>query len=82
MALENSNDKQPSLLNAFYRFLGGTAVGIFMAIVPYLISPVELNALSISVAVLLVVSCGLLAVYFGEKFVEALTRLLNSSGLY
>ncbi|MBP0019838.1 MAG: hypothetical protein J7647_20080 [Cyanobacteria bacterium SBLK] len=82
MALEHPNDQQPSLLHAFYRFLGGTAVGLFMAIVPYLISPIELNGLSISVAVLLVLSCGLLAVYFGEKFVESLTRLLDSSGLY
>ncbi|MEM9539861.1 MAG: hypothetical protein AAGA60_10145 [Cyanobacteria bacterium P01_E01_bin.42] len=82
MVLENSNDKQPSWLNAFYRFLGGTAIGSFMAIVPYLISPIELNGLSISIALLLVVSCGLLAVYFGEKFVESLARILDSSGLY
>lgn len=82
MALENPNDKQPALLNAFYRLLGGMAVGIFMAIVPYLISPIELNGLSISIALMLVLSCGLLAVYFGEKFIESLTRLLDSSGLY
>lgn len=82
MASEDTDLKQHSAANFVYRFLGGSALGLFMVIIPFLLSSVELNLLTIGAASLLVVSCGLLSSLLGTRFINALIRSLESSGLY
>ncbi len=82
MASEDIELDKHSAANVVYRFLGGAALGTFMVLIPYLLSSIELNLLNIGIAILLVVSCGLLSTLFGNKFIEALIRSLESSSLY
>lgn len=82
MASDETDQKKLSADNAVYRFLGGAALGTFMVVIPYLLSSIELNLLNIGIATLLVVSCGLLSSLFGKRFIAALIRSLESSGLY
>jgi hypothetical protein len=82
MASEQTDQKMPSADNAVYRFLRGAALGTFMVVIPYLLSSIELNLQNIGIATLLVVSCGLLSSLFGKRFIAALIRSLESSGLY
>ncbi len=82
MASEDTELKQHSAANVVYRFVGGAALGAFMVLIPYLLSSIELNLLNIGIATLLVVSCGLLSSLLGKRFIEALMRSLESSGLY
>jgi hypothetical protein len=82
MASDETDQKKLSADNAVYRFLGGAALGTFMVVIPYLLSSIELNLLNIVIATLLVVSCGLLSSLFGKRFIAALIRSLESSGLY
>jgi hypothetical protein len=82
MASDETDQKKLSTDNAVYRFLGGAALGTFMVVIPYLLSSIELNLLNIVIATLLVVSCGLLSSLFGKRFIAALIRSLESSGLY
>jgi hypothetical protein len=82
MATEDIDLKHHSAANFAYRFLGGSALGIFMVLIPFLLSSVELNLINIGVASLLVVSCGVLSSLFGTRFINALIRSLESSGLY
>ena len=82
MASEDIELGKHSAANVVYRFLGGAALGTFMVFIPYLFSSIELNLLNIGIAILLVVSCGLLSTLFGNKFIKALIRSLESSSLY
>jgi hypothetical protein len=82
MASEETDLKKDSAANVVYRFLGGAALGTFMVVIPYLLSKRELNLLNIGIATLLVVSCGLLSSLWGKRFIAALIRSLESSGLY
>lgn len=82
MASEETDLKQHSIANVIYRFLGGAALGVFMVLIPFLLSSVELNWLTVGVASLLVALCGVLASLFGTRFINALVRSLESSGLY
>jgi len=82
MASDETDQKKLSADNAVYRFLGGAALGTFMVVIPYLLSSIEFNLLNIGIATLLVVSCGLLSSLFGKRFIAALIRSLESSGLY
>ncbi len=82
MASEDIELEKHSAANVVYRFVGGAALGTFMVLIPYLLSSIELNLLNIGIAILLVVSCGLLSILFGNKFIAALIRSLESSSLY
>ena len=81
MTSENSDLRKQST-NVAYRFLGGAALGTFMVLVPYFLTSRELNLLDVGAALLLIASCGLLSSLWGKKFIEALMRSLESSGLY
>ena len=74
-------EKSPSAAQVFYRFLGGAALGAFMVSVPYWFLAIETDFLHLGMASLLVLSCGLLASVFGEKFIESLAQALTGSGL-
>lgn len=82
MASEDIELEKHSATNIVYRFLGGAALGTFMVSIPYLLSSIELNLFNIGIAILLIVLCGLLSTLLGNKFIEVLIRLLESSGLY
>ena len=82
MASEDIELEKHSAANVVYRFLVGAALGTFMVIIPYLLSFIELNLLNIGIATLVVVLCGLLSILWGKKFIKALIRSLEASGLY
>lgn len=69
-------------MNSIYRIAAGAVVGTFLVLVPYSFLAVKLDLLHIGLAILIVLSCGVLSGLWGGKFVESLTRLMNSSGLY
>ncbi|MBD2038637.1 hypothetical protein H6F76_27160 [Leptolyngbya sp. FACHB-321] len=81
MTSEDSKLQKQST-NVAYRFLGGAALGTFMVLIPYLLTFRELNLSHAGAALVLIASCGLLSSLWGKKFIEALMRLLESSGLY
>jgi hypothetical protein len=79
MNSENPNFKQRFCLKHIYRFLGGAALGAFIAIIPISYgSSTDLNWVQISIALLLVLSCGVLSSIWGEKFIDAVMNTLNS----
>ena len=81
MTSEDSDLKKQST-DVAYRFLGGAVLGAFMVLIPYFLTSRELNLLDVGAALLLISSCGLLSSLWGKKFIEALMRSLESSGLY
>jgi ABC-type bacteriocin/lantibiotic exporter with double-glycine peptidase domain len=81
MKIQNTDTKQYSLPQRIYRFLGGAALGLFVVIIPIsYASFIDWNLLQVSIASLLVISCGLLSSIWGEKFIDAVTRVLDSCG--
>ena len=70
-----------SRVKGVYRFLGGAALGAFVAIIPISYSTtIDLNLLQIGIVCFSVVLCGTLTSLWGEKFVNAVTRVLDSFG--
>lgn len=81
MSVEDTDLKKHSVTKIAYRFLGGVAIGAFIAIVPILYcSPTDLNLAQIIIALLLVILSGLLSSMWGEKFINAVMRVLDSFG--
>lgn len=79
MATEDPNLKSRSGAEAIYRFLGGAALGALVVGVPISYgASIALNPVQISIAGLLVISCGVLSNIWGEKFIDSVTQLLNS----
>jgi hypothetical protein len=82
MNSKNNDSKQPSLTQVIYRFLGGAALGNFVVIIFISYgSSIDLNLVQVSVASLLVITCGLLSSIWGEKFIDTVTRILNGASL-
>jgi hypothetical protein len=81
--MENTpSPKKDLALHRVYKFLGGSALGLVMLLVPYWLHPIEPNFFSLGIAGVWIVACGSLSVKFGQQFLEALSNLLSSSGLY
>ena len=80
MTPENSDRPTRPLLIQVYRFLGGAAVGGLMLVIPLSLSPVELNSGRIVLAIAIVLICGTLSSIWGERFITAIMRSLDSSG--
>ena len=78
---KHAQDKQSLGLQAFYRFLGGAALGTFMVSIPYWFMSIQADFLHIGVGALLVVLCGTLGSLWGEAFLESLAEAFNTSGL-
>jgi hypothetical protein len=79
MTSEDTNLKQHSGAKVIYRFLGGAALGAFVVIIPISYgSSIDLNLVQISIAFSLIISCGLLSSVWGDKFIDAVMRVLNS----
>ncbi|PSB32948.1 hypothetical protein [Stenomitos frigidus] len=79
MASEETKPKQRSSAKVIYRFLGGAALGAFIVIIPISYgSSLELNFAQVTIASLMILSCGLLTSLWGEKFIDAVAQVLNS----
>lgn len=79
---DNTDFNQRSPVNVIYRFLGGAVLGILILLIP--ITYGEFNnfgLVQVSVAFVLMISCGLLSVSWGKKFTDTVMRMLNSTGL-
>jgi ABC-type bacteriocin/lantibiotic exporter with double-glycine peptidase domain len=82
MTSEETNSKQTLIAPIVYRFFGGAALGAFMVAIPISYeSPIDVSIVEVGVALLLVISCGFLSVIWGEKFIEAVAKVLNNISL-
>ena len=81
MAAKDTDLKQRPAAKAVYLFFGGAAAGIFMVLVLYSFSLVELTWLNVGVAIVAIGLCGLLSSLFGIRFIDKLMDTLGSSGL-
>lgn len=81
MTSEDTNLKQGNVAKFIYRFLGGAVLGAFVVSIPIFYgSSIDLNLVQLGIASLLIISSGLLSSLWGEKFIEAVTAVLNSFG--
>jgi hypothetical protein len=79
MTSEDTNIKQRSGAKVIYRFFGGAVLGAFVVIIPISYgSSIDLNLVQIGIAFSLIISCGLLSSVWGDKFIDAVMRVLNS----
>jgi hypothetical protein len=82
MTSKDSDLKLRFSAKLIYRFLGGAALGAFLVIIPISYgSSIDLNLVQVGIASLLIICCGLLASVWGEKFIDAVMQVLNSSAL-
>jgi ABC-type bacteriocin/lantibiotic exporter with double-glycine peptidase domain len=82
MTSDNTDSKQRSFLKVIYRFLGGATVGTLVLLIPVTYGTFnDLGLVQAGVALLLVILCGLLSIVWGEKFIDVVMRMLNSTGL-
>lgn len=82
MTSESTDSKQRSFIKIIYRFLGGATVGILVLLIPITYGASnDLGLVQAGVASVLVISCGLLSILWGEKFADMVARVLNSTGL-
>lgn len=81
MSAEDPKPQPPSSAKPIYRFLGGTALGTFIVLIPISYSwPIDLTPVQIGLASMLAISCGVSASLWGEKFIDAVMQTLNSFG--
>ncbi|MEA5581777.1 hypothetical protein VB620_10560 [Nodularia harveyana UHCC-0300] len=82
MTIEENGSKRVLTIKAIYKFIGGAALGIFVVSIPILYgSSTDVNLFQVSMASLLIIVCGLLSSIWGEKFINSVMNVLNSSGL-
>ena len=81
MSAEDPNPQPLSRAKPIYRFLGGTALGSFIVLIPISYGwPIDLTPVQIGIALVLAISCGVFSSLWGEKFIDAVMRTLNSFG--
>ncbi|NJK52843.1 MAG: hypothetical protein HC936_08440 [Leptolyngbyaceae cyanobacterium SU_3_3] len=81
MTSEDSSSKQRTLIDMIKQFLLGIAFGLLLMLAPlsYIsISAIELKLLQVVVLAVLILSCGILATAFGNKFLSPLMKFLES----
>jgi hypothetical protein len=82
MTSDNTHSKQRSSTKAIYRFLGGSAVGTLVLLIPITYGTLnDVRIVQVGVLSLLVILCGLLSIAWGEKFIDGMMRMLNNTGL-
>ncbi|KGF72557.1 hypothetical protein DO97_07730 [Neosynechococcus sphagnicola sy1] len=82
MTPENPDVNQRSGTASIYRFLRGAALAAFVILIPISAgSSMDFNLVQVSFASLLAISCGLLSSLWGDKFIDRVTRVLNSFAL-
>ena len=81
MTSENTDIKQRFTPKVIYRFLGGAVFGVLVVTIPISLSSIDdLNLFHLFIALFLILLSGLLSSILGEKFIDAITRVLNSFG--
>jgi NhaP-type Na+/H+ and K+/H+ antiporter len=81
MTSEDSSLKHRTSTDVIKQFLLGIAFGLLLALIPlsYIsISVIEMQLLHVVVLTALVLSCGILAAAFGNKFLSPLMKFLES----
>lgn len=79
MDSKDTDLKQGFSTKFIYRFLGGAALGAFLASIPISYGQsTELDFVQIGLVSLLIISSGLLSSIWSKKFIEAMTRVLES----
>ena len=79
MTSEEAELKKRFGAKAIYRFLGGAALGAFIVMIPISYgSEVDLSLVQVTIASLMVLTCGVLSSLWGEKFMDAVMQLLNA----
>ncbi|MEC5031302.1 MAG: hypothetical protein SAL07_15495 [Oscillatoria sp. PMC 1051.18] len=82
MKLENQQPQKASLTESILRFLGGAALAAFLIFIPVSLGGrIDWNLLQISIALFLVIGCGLLSTFFGKRFINAVMSSLESFSL-
>lgn len=78
---QENSPKHRTLTELSQQFLLGIAFGMFLALIPltYLsISTLEMKPLYVELMAALVLTCGILAVLLGKKFLQLATAFLES----
>lgn len=81
MVSEDSSSKQRTLMDMIKQFLLGIAFGLLLMLIPlgYIsVSAIELKLLTVIVLAVVILSCGILAAAFGNKFLSLLIKFLES----
>jgi len=81
MISEDSSPKHRTSTDVMKQFLLGIAFGVLFMLIPLFyisISVIELKLLHVVVLAALVLSCGILAAAFGNKFLSPLMKFLES----
>jgi hypothetical protein len=82
MTSDNTDSNQRSPIKVIYRFLGGTVLGIVVLLIPVTYGEFnDFGLVQVGVAFVLITFCGFLSILWGEKFIDTVTRMLNSTGL-
>ncbi len=82
MTSKNTDSHQPSALSIIYRFLGGATVGALALLIPLTYGTFsDFGVVQAGFASLLVISCGLLSIVWGGKFIDMVVQTLNGTGL-
>jgi hypothetical protein len=82
MTPEDTNPKQHSVTKVIYRFLLGTFLSsAFVVIVSTSYGSImDLSLVQVGALSVLVILCGLLSSIWGEKFIDAVMRMMESFG--
>jgi hypothetical protein len=82
MNLNKSYSQSSFSIKTIFKFLGGAALGTFMVTIPILYgASTDLSLFQVCIALIVIISFGLLSSIWGEKFIDAVMGVFNSSGL-
>ena len=82
MTSDNTDSNQHSPTKNIYPFFGGAVFGIIILIIPATYGQFnDFGLVQLGFGFVLIISCGLLSILWGEKFIDTVTRILNSTGL-
>lgn len=78
MSNEETELQKRSHVSLIYKFLGGAALGALVISIPFSYSSaLDLSPLQMALAGFVVVSSGVLTSLWGQKFIDAVTQMLN-----
>ncbi|MEM7066413.1 MAG: hypothetical protein AAF572_25005 [Cyanobacteria bacterium P01_B01_bin.77] len=74
---ENSSKLRPPK-EITYQFLLGTALGLIVSLIPWVLITPALTTWNLTVTGIIILFCGLLAALLGKQFLNSLMRFLES----
>lgn len=79
MTPEKSTPERRTLADLAYQFLVGSALGMILAVIAWLITaPTPLKFWNIAAIAATIVVCGLLSVLVGKRFLTAVSNFIES----